>query len=453
VASKDASALIVGRADTLHVESPDACCVSEVLIENEQGKTIPVEWKLGKGDELELKVPLQNAAAGSLEMLVKKFGMHEADEITLHTYAEAARLDSFDLHAGDSDGILRGTRLDEVSKLEIGGVEFTPQGLSRANQHDELKLTTQNPAVGKLSANANVTAQVALKDGRSMSLSMEIKPPRPKLTLLNKMVQAGSEDPAPVIQLGNADELPQDATLNFVLKTQVPDSFPATERVEVATEDESFHVLLSEKDGNLTPQDSKTIFAVLDPMKLLGPSAFGPLKLRPVSMDGVEGDWQPLANVVRMPELKEVRCAAAPSRSSSAENSSDKVTNAATTSAPQDGARRDVPKSGAQESLISTQHPSHPGAVETSAPTAAADSAPAEKTSAEWQCTLSGDRLFLLDAISADADFSNSVAVPDGFVQSTLSVPAPKGNLLYIKLRDDPSTVDSAVVPIVAGKP
>ena len=78
--------------------------------------------------------------------------------------------------------------------------------------------------------------------------------------------------------------------------------------MEVATEDESFHVLLSEKDGNLTLQDSKTVFAVLDPMKLLGPSAFGPLKFRPVSADGVEGDWQPLANLVRMPDLKAVRC-------------------------------------------------------------------------------------------------------------------------------------------------
>jgi hypothetical protein len=450
VASKDASALIVGRADTLHVESPDACCVSEVLIENAQGKTIPVEWKASKGDELELKVPLQNAAAGSLQMLVKKYGMHEADEITLHTYAEAARLDSFEIHAGDLDGTLRGTRLDEVSKLEIGGVEFTPQSLSRANQHDELKLVTHDAAAAKVSANASVTAEVALKDGRSMSLTTEIRPPRPKLALLNRVVQSGSEDPAAVIHLGNTDELPQDARLNFVLKTQTPESFPPTERVEVATEDESFHVLLSEKDGNLTPQDSKTIFAVLDPMKLLGPSAFGPLKFRPVSMDGVEGDWQPLANVVRMPELKEIRCTPTTARTSSGASSAEKVTDLGSTSASGERSKPGSPKSGAQESLVSAQHP----AAESSGEQAtSSDSGPSEKKPPERQCTLSGDKLFLLDAISADADFSTSVAVPDGFVQSTLSVPAPKGNLLYIRLRDDPSTVDTAVVPMITARP
>ena len=69
---------------------------------------------------------------------------------------------------------------------------------------------------------------------------------------------------------------PQDGRLNFFLKTQVPETFPPTEKIEVATADESFRVLLSFKDGNLTLQDSKTVFAVLDPMKLLGPSAFGP---------------------------------------------------------------------------------------------------------------------------------------------------------------------------------
>jgi len=32
---------------------------------------------------------------------VKKFGVRESDEIPLHTYAEAGRLDGFSIHAGD----------------------------------------------------------------------------------------------------------------------------------------------------------------------------------------------------------------------------------------------------------------------------------------------------------------------------------------------------------------
>lgn len=445
VASKDASALIVGREDTLHIESPDVCCVSEVLVKNDEGENVPLQWKTEKPDELELKVPLKDAKAGSLTMLVKKFGLREADEVPLHTYAEAARLDSFTIHAGDIDGVLRGTRLDEVSKLELNGVTFTPQNLSRANQHDELKVATQDAATAaNLKADATFTAHISLKDGRTLDLSTAIATPRPKLSLLSKSVQGENSDPdsAPVIQLGNPDELPQDGRLSFFLKTQVPENFAPAEKVEVSTGDESFHVLLSEKDGNLTLQDSKTIYAVLDPMKLLGPSAFGPLKFRPVSADGVEGDWQPLANLVRIPELKEVRCIA-PVKN----NKPGKSAIPAKHKAETDPA---APASDLNTATEAASKNSEKRAFDEKVADGGGDpdsDSAVEKSVAGPRCTLSGDKLFLIDAVSADPDFSSSVTVPDGFVQASLGIPAPKGNTLYIKLRDDPATVDTAVLP------
>jgi len=135
-------------------------------------------------------------------------------------------------------------------------------------------------------------------------------------------------------------------------------------------------------------------------MKLLGPSAFGPLKFRAVAAEGAEGDWQPLVNLVRIPELKGIRCA---------------VTKASE-------------KAGADEK----------------------DSA---DKSADKDCTLSGDKLFLIDAVSADPDFTNAVTVPDGFIDAALTVPSPKNKTLYIKLRDDPATVNTAVLPVLTSQP
>ena len=221
----------------------------------------------------------------------------------------------------------------------------------------------------------------------------------PERYTVSKSVQLDDNDSQPIIKLGNADELPQDGRLSFFLKTQVPENFTPGERVEVATADESFHVLLSVKDGNLTLQDSKTVYAVLDPMKLLGPSAFGPLKFRAVGAEGSEGDWQPLINLVRIPELKAIHCA-----------------------------------------------------PENNASARAAASTEAEK-SGEKDCTLSGEKLFLINAVSADPDFSNAVTVPDGFVDAALTVPSPKNKTLYIKLRDDPATVNTAVLPVLTSQP
>jgi len=376
VASKDASALIIGREDTLHLESQDACCVSEVSLKDEQGKVLATEWKNSKADELEVKVPLQKAQAGWVTMQIKKFGLREVDEVPL-TYAEAARLDTFGIHAGDADGLLKGTRLDQVAALEFAGLHFVPDSLTRANQQDELKLTTVDAgAKAKLHAGDTVVAHVTLKDGRVLDLSTQVEAQRPSISILTKSVQFDSSSAPPAVRLGSQEELPQDGRLNFFLKTHSPETFSSTEKIEVATADESFRVLLSFKDGNLTMQDAKTILAVLDPMKLLGPSAFGPLKIRPVTADGINGDWQPLVNLVRIPLLKAVRCAGP-----------------------------------------------------------------------EKPCTLSGDKLFLLDSVSTDADFANPVTVPEGFVEDALAIPPPKGKTLYIKLRDDPATIDTVALP------
>jgi hypothetical protein len=384
VASRDASALIVGREDTLHLQSADACCVSEVKLNDEQGKALETEWKNSKPDELEVKVPLQKTNSGSVTLVIRKFGLREADEITLHTYAEAGRLDSFSIHSGDVDGVLKGTRLDLVESLDVNGLRFAPDSLSRSHQQDELKLVTHDASARtKLHPGDAIAVHVTLKDARVLDLKTEVESQRPAVSMINKSVQVDQATAPSTVHLGSPDDLPQDGRLNFFLKAQVPEVFPTSEKIEVATADESFRVQLSVKDGNLTLQDSKTVFAALDPMKLLGPSAFGPLKFRPVTSDGIDGDWQPLVNLVRVPNFKGIRCVAG----------------------------------------------------------------------AEKQCTLSGDKLFLLDSVSTDADFTNSVIVPEGFVEDALSIPPMKAKTLFIKLRDDPATVNTITLPMLGAEP
>src|SRR5262249_43834482 len=157
---------------------------------------------------------------------VKKFRLAHPDEISLHSYAEASRLDSFSIHAGDSDGILKGTRLDEVTLLEVSGTVFNPENLSRANQQDQLRLVSHDPLVtASFDAGVPIVARVTLMDGRTLTLNAFVGPSRPKLALLSKTVETTSQDPPATIHLGSPDELPQDARLNFFLKTQLPESF------------------------------------------------------------------------------------------------------------------------------------------------------------------------------------------------------------------------------------
>ena len=82
----------------------------------------------------------------------------------------------------------------------------------------------------------------------------------------------------------------------------------------MATEDGSADSLLSLADGTLVLEDSHIVLGTLRPLKSFGASAFGPLRLRAVSENGERGDWQPLAKLVRVPSLKEVRCPDSPDK-------------------------------------------------------------------------------------------------------------------------------------------
>ena len=376
VASVDESALIVGRENTIHFKSDAAACVENVTLKNEQGKLIEATWSSPAGNELAVKVPLKEESPGRITMLVKQYSAGKADEVELHSYAEAAHLDKFAINAGDSEATLIGTRLDQVAAVELNGVRFAPAGFARVDTKDKLRLSTTAGDISILHAGDKVTARTSLKDGRVLNLETTVDLPRPKVMLLNKSIQPGPSPSA--IRLGDQDELPQEGKLSFFLKTEVPDRFSRTQKIEVATTDGSYNTSLSLDDGGLLAQDAHTVMATLDPLKSFGPSAFGPLRFRAVDGD-VKGDWQPLVTLVRLPALKEVRCPDSPDK----------------------------------------------------------------------QCTLTGTNLFLISSVGSDPEFKHSVPVPEGFADSTLSVPRPDNSLLYIKLRDNSSSVNPAALPIL----
>ena len=380
IATADQSA-VVGRDDVLHLHSTAAACVEEVSVADEQGKKLKTSQKVLNPDELQVDISLKDAAPGPLAMRVKQFGLAKPDDVSLHTYSEAAALDSFTIDDGDHHGVLKGSRLDKVASLEVGKIQFAPGDLKRVGNADELSASAADSSdVGELLSGTKHTARVTLKDGRELDVAFTVQPSRPKLTLISKSIDADATATSSAIQLQGEDQLPQKAQLSFSVKAQ--DKFQRDEKIEVATEDESVHVLLSIADGTLMMQDSQTVVATLDPLKSFGPSAFGPLRFRPVAADGEKGDWQPLVTLVRLPTLKELHCPRAPDR----------------------------------------------------------------------ECTLQGSSLFLLDSVSADAQFQQSVAVPDGFAGSSLSVPRPAGTELYVKLRDDRTAVNKVVLPVLPEK-
>ena len=86
--------------------------------------------------------------------------------------------------------------------------------------------------------------------------------------------------------------------------------FSQDETIEVATADGSFTTTLSIGNGGMTLENPHVAVITLNSTKAFGRAAFGPLQFRAIA-GGASGDWQPLANLVRLPALKEIDCPAA----------------------------------------------------------------------------------------------------------------------------------------------
>lgn len=378
LAAKDAGTLIVGREDTVHLQADSASCINAVMLMDPYGKELKAEWKTVKPTEVEVKLPLQQTKPGAMTLLVSQYGASQPQAVQLDAFSEVAHLDGFAIHAGDTQGILTGSRLDEVASLVMMGIEFVPGKLSTSQGGDQLPVVAQDArAAAALKQGDTSKAKVTLLDGRVINLNVSVDAPRPSVRLIGKSVRPSPSSSDSNIKLANEDELPQDAKLTFSVLAQSPQTYEHDEKIEVATPDESFSAILSVSNGGITLENAKVAVVTLDPAKAFGTSAFGPLQFR-VLANGVTGDWQPLATLVRLPALKDLKCPSAP----------------------------------------------------------------------ELACKLSGSNLYLVDSVSSDPQFAHPVQVPDGFPGYALPVPHPTDGRLYVKLRDDPSVVNPALLGI-----
>jgi hypothetical protein len=312
LAAGDEDALVVGRQDTVHLQADSVSCVDAIMLKDPAGKELKAEWKRVKPNELEVKLPLQEAQPGAMTLLVTQYGVSQPQPISIQTFAEAGHYDGFAIHAGDAQGILKGTRLDEIASLSIRNVVFVPSAQLTRNGGDELPMTAQDPvAAAALKQERLINAKVTLTDGRVLPVSATVDVPRPRVTLLGKSVQPSPSSLDSKIQLADPGELPQDATLTFAVRMQSPGPFTRDESIEVATADESYATALNFVNGGMTLENAQVAVVTLNPAKAFGPSAFGHLQFR-VNAKGLAGDWQPLANLVRLPVLRDLKCPATP---------------------------------------------------------------------------------------------------------------------------------------------
>jgi hypothetical protein len=304
--------LIAGRENHLSLSSTGTACIQSISLETSPRNRVEADWKPSdKPNTVNVALSLKSIDPGTLHLDVRQYGSSDTIAVAAQTYSEPAKLASLTLHAGDTSAVLTGASLDQVQRLTLDHLSFTPAALSengtstRATDNQEnltLTLPPEAPAP-KLKPGDRMVASVALKDGRTLSLPVTVAPARPIVALLSKNISQPANSP---ISLADPNDLPVDQQLTFSLRSTEP--FPRNGQIEVANADSSLHTFLTVANGSLVLQNPQTLLGTLDPLKTFGTSAFGPLRLRAVTPDGTTGDWVPLANLVRLPAFKDLQC-------------------------------------------------------------------------------------------------------------------------------------------------
>jgi len=417
--------LIAGHAAELMLTSTGSACVHAVTAQpagstSELALTFQLEPHPDQPNLLAVKLPSgRTMLPGDLHLEIQQYGQPRTDSVAARAFAEPAHIQGVQLYAGDRSLTLAGARLEQVEKVRVGDLVFTPAPIDAASGSGNLPNTLRlslpdNAPRPPTHASDHLTARIQLRDGREIAAAITVASPRPSVTLLSKTAEPGPENP---IKLGNPDDVPLSSLLTFTLKSST--AFPRNGQVEVQTTDGTLRTVLTlAPAGGLLLQDPHTVVASLDPLRSFGPSAFGALRVRevfpvvagtvsadkptspdahpeataakdavaipPAEAEPPASDWQQLVTLVRLPALGQLQCG----------------------------------------------------------------------VDATQPCTLSGSNLFLVSAVSIDPAFANPVSVPDGFTATTLTVPHPAAaGTLFLRLRDDPTAVDSAVLQVALPAP
>jgi hypothetical protein len=309
LATDDASSLVVGKESTIHLTGGDASCLASLQATDGADQPVPATWTLDAAGQLVARIDLRNAQGGGVKLALQYRGPQPAQTLALRSFVDPGKLDGFELHAGESAGVLRGTRLGLVKSLRIGTSMFEPaQRLAAAGAESLPLQLREGSKAPDVAVGASLRALVELRDGRSVTLVTRMLPSRPKASLVSVSVEEGASTDALSVKLAGAGVMRPEGQLSFSVRLDGAARFGARDAIEMGTEDGTVLASLTPANG-LALSSAQVAIATVKPAAQLGPTAFGPLQFRIVT-GGQQGEWQRLAVLVRTPVLHKLACAA-----------------------------------------------------------------------------------------------------------------------------------------------
>lgn len=369
---------------TVRLQSDSVACVESVSVQPPAGHVLKADWKPVPPKSMEVDLPIKRTSVGTYTVAVEQYGQTRPDAVQVHVYPPSARITGFVLHAGDAEAAVTGNRLDELTGVDLNGTVFHPGGLQHLGSGDKLQLV----------ATAATPAMAALQEGAAQVANVHLQDGR----TLHVPVTVAPARPRVLLLSKN------------IALSNAPDTAGNGAQIHLGN------------DADL-PQSGRLTFF----LQSVSPPKFS--RDTKIEVAAVDGGFDTTLSL---------------------SNGGLTLQDAQTVLAVLDPAKSFGPSAFGQLQFRPVTGSGTPGDWQplvnlVRLPTLKEVRCPANPAE---NCTLTGDNLFLIDSIANNKEFTGPVAVPPGFAGPSIKVPRPNGTVFYLKLRDDPNTVDLVASPV-----
>ena len=151
---------------------------------------------------------------------------------------------------------------------------------------------------------------LVLTDGRVLHRTDTVGAPRPAAAVVSRAVTP-PQDSGPIrIDLGTGQVAPLGSVITFALRATDPKALSARTTVQVSADGGQTVTTIGRSSG-LVLVDAVNALVKVDTGALFDRSTHGPLLYRLVA-NGMEGDWQPVVTLVRLPRITGYACTRGP---------------------------------------------------------------------------------------------------------------------------------------------
>ena len=302
---------VAGTRADLILTGEGGDCLEGAELTPTDGKALPLEVHARSRRSVTLSLPASSTAPGPLRIALRFRGQAEPVVVQTRVYAPLPTVRAVDYHQGDRFALVQTDAPALIQSVTLNGQALTADPEANPAATGPRPFTLPGPWSGTApAAGERLEVSLVLTDGRVLHRTDTVGAPRPAAAVVSRAVTPPSDSGPIRIYLGTGEVAPLGSVITFALRATDPKALSARTTVQVSADGGQTVTTIGRSSG-LVLVDAVNALVKVDTGALFDRSTHGPLLYRLVA-NGMEGDWQPVVTLVRLPRMTGYACTRGP---------------------------------------------------------------------------------------------------------------------------------------------